>query len=249
MKKRILSILMVVVMVVTMFPVYSIPSIALTSGDFEYEVISEEDKTAQVTGYNGSATDLVIPSVIDNYTVTTIGASAFLYCYGLKSITIPDSVTTIGKEAFWGCSSFTSITIPDSVTTIGEGAFSYCYELDSITIPDSVTTIGANAFLGSDLTRIIVDAKNQYYSSDEKGVLFNKDKTTLIQYPIGNERINYSVPDGVTLIAEQAFYYCRYLKYIELPSTITTIGDRAFDGCSALSHVFLQALKQIGAKF
>ena len=78
--------------------------------------------------------------------VTTIGNSAFYYCYDLTSVTIPDSVTTIGYSAFHYCYSLTSVTIPDSVTTIGNYAFEYCKNLTSITIHDSVTTIGEGAF-------------------------------------------------------------------------------------------------------
>ena len=64
--------------------------------------------------------------------VTSIGAHAFSYCTGLKSITIPDSVTSIGDEAFWNCTGLKSITIPDSVTSIGMYAFSYCTVLKSM---------------------------------------------------------------------------------------------------------------------
>ena len=78
--------------------------------------------------------------------VTTIGDSAFRYCYSLTSVTIPDSVTTIGDYAFYECTSLTSVTIGDSVTTIGDYAFRYCYSLTRVTIPDSVTTIGNEVF-------------------------------------------------------------------------------------------------------
>ena len=78
--------------------------------------------------------------------VTSIGSSAFSYCYSLASITIPDGVTSIGSSAFSSCSSLASITIPDGVTSIGNNAFSYCYSLASITIPESVKSIGSHAF-------------------------------------------------------------------------------------------------------
>ena len=78
--------------------------------------------------------------------MTSIGASAFRYCYSLTQISIPDSVTSIGDSAFNSCYSLTQISIPDSVTSIGASAFRYCYSLTQINIPDSVTSIGANAF-------------------------------------------------------------------------------------------------------
>ena len=78
--------------------------------------------------------------------VTSIGASAFNYCYSLASIVIPSSVTSIGNYTFNYCYSLASIVIPSSVTSIGNYAFNYCYSLASIVIPSSVTSIGANAF-------------------------------------------------------------------------------------------------------
>ncbi|MBQ0136403.1 MAG: leucine-rich repeat domain-containing protein, partial [Bacteroidales bacterium] len=80
--------------------------------------------------------------------VTTIGYSAFSYCYGLTSVTIGNSVTTIGGLAFCGCSGLTSVTIPNSVTTIGDYAIYGCSGLTSVTIGNSVTTIGQGAFYG-----------------------------------------------------------------------------------------------------
>ena len=82
-----------------------------------------------------------------DYSVTSIGNSAFSGYSNLTSVTIPDSVTSIGNHAFYGCSSLTSVIIPDSVTTIDFGAFSSCSNLTSVIIPDSVTTIGNDAFL------------------------------------------------------------------------------------------------------
>ena len=104
----------------------------------------------------------------------------------------------IGYQAFASCSSLTSITIPNSVTSIGVGAFLDCSSLTSITIPNSVTSIGEWAFSRcSSLTSINVDANNANYCSID-GVLFSKDKTILIQFPIGNTRSEYIIPNSVT---------------------------------------------------
>ncbi len=183
--------------------------------------------------------------------VTSIGIYAFGNCNNLTSITIPDSVTSIGDAAFSSCFSLASITIPNRVTSIGDAAFSGC-RLASITIPDSVTSIGNDAFrectsavsltLGSGVTsmgscafyeclsleRITVDENNQYYSSDLYGVLFNKDKTKLIQYPAGNKRAEYIVHDSVTSIGSYAFYKCSNLTSITIPDSVTNLDNYAF---------------------
>ncbi len=154
------------------------------------------------------------------------------------SYTIPDGVTTIGNYAFYLCTKLTSITIPDSVTTIDAEAFYYCNKLTSITIPDSVTTIGNRAFVFcNSITSITVDSDNQYYSNDEYGVLFNIEKTKIIQYPTGNTRTSYTIPDGVTTIGNYAFYYCNKLTSITIPDSVTTIGDDAFHSCKSLTSV------------
>ncbi len=231
-------------------------------GDLYYN-LDATNQTAEVARNSSASGEIIIPSSATynsvSYSVTSIGNTAFLYCESLTSVTIPNSVTSIGGNAFSGCTGLTSVTIPNSVTSIGEYAFSGCTGLTSVTIPNSVTSIGEYAFSGctgltsvtignsvtsiggdafsgcSGLTSIDVASDNSNYCSVD-GVLFNKDKTTLIKY-LGGKQGAYTIPNSVTSIGDEAFEYCTSLTSVTIPNSVISIGNNAFFGCSGLTSV------------
>ncbi len=170
--------------------------------------------------------------------VTYIDDYTFWLCESLTSVIIPTSVTSIGEYAFADCNSLTKITIPDSVVRIGNNAFRECTSLTNITIPDSVKSIGDFALFGCEsLTKITVDKNNEYYCNDEYGVLYNNNKTELIQYPIGNTRMTFNVPNSVTSICDLAFSQCKYLTSIIIPDGVKNIGCSTFLNCTNITKV------------
>ena len=156
--------------------------------------------------------------------VNSIGGGAFAYCYGLTSVTIPDSVTSIGSEAFYKCTGLTSVTIPDSVTSIGDSAFYNCSGLVCVTIPDSVTSIGNNAFYKCiGLTSVTIG--NSVMSIGGSAFAGCSGLTSV------------TIPNSVASIGRFAFSDCSGLTSVTIPDSVTIIGDYAFTGCSGLVNV------------
>ena len=170
-------------------------------------------------------------------TVTEIGSYAFYEWNNLENVVMSKKITKIGEYAFFRCYSLTNITIPGSVTSIGDYAFAICSSLTGITIPNSVTSIGKDAFQDcSKLTSINVSDNNRNYSSID-GVLFNKDKTEIIQYPEEKESKSYKIPNSVTSIGDWEFYICSSLTNITIPESVTSIGECAFASCFSLTSI------------
>ena len=159
------------------------------------------------------------------------------YFNTVTSLVIEKGVTSISDYAFCGFL-FYNIEIPDGVTRIGTSAFSQCYYVEDLYIPASVTTIGIEAFRDCGNQGIWVDVDNPNYSSDQYGVLFNKNKTTLIQatYRLSG---SYQIPSTVATIADRAFMHCSNLTSIEIPQGVTTIGVDTFYGCYDLTSIHI----------
>ena len=195
-------------------PDFSVKSKAASESDLTFTLNDDGESYSVVDCDTSASGELIIPSTYNGKPITSIGYDAFYYCTSLKSIIIPDGVTSIGGWAFRECTNLTSITIPDSVTSIGSSVFSGCASLISIT----------------------VDSANEYYSSVD-GVLFNKNKTTLIQHPARKTNISYTIPNSVTSIDSDAFSYCTSLTSIEIPDSVTSIDGKAFYYCTNLTSI------------
>ena len=252
MKKRIFSFVLAVLMIASLLPATALAVDIVDSGTcgakgsnltwtLDSEGVLTISGSGDMHGYGSSDAPWYgsrsrVKSAVIAEGVTSIGESAFENCRSLTSVTIPNSVTSIGWSAFFYCKSLTSVTIPDSVTSVGAYAFLGCTSLTSVTIPNSVTSIGGGAFAWcTSLTGIWVTEGNSHYSSDASGVLFSKDKTTLVQYP--GAFAAYAIPDSVTSIGAGAFGGCTSLTSVTIPDSVTSIGGIAFGNCKSLTSV------------
>ena len=249
MKKRILSMVLALSMLISFMPI--IASAATSGACGDNLTWTFDNGTLTISG-TGEMEDYYweenhrapwfknresIKNVVIEEGATNISTYAFYCCSNLINITISNSVTNIESDAFATCSSLTNITIPNSVMSIEEFAIIDCDNLESITISNSVTNIGDGlCYRCSNLKNIYVDKNNQYYSS-ENGILFNKDKSKLIKYPDGKINKQCIIPDNVTDIGEYAFAACSSLTSITIPNSVTSISDRAFYYCSSLTSI------------
>jgi hypothetical protein len=220
------------------------------------------DGAITITHYRGSGGEVTIPATISGLPVVAVGGGAFANNRTLTGITIPDTVTNIGNNAFYcvgspsrltrvalgtgvvsignfafsACNQLTGITIPQSAVSIGTGAFVFCTSLTNVTIPSGVTHIGERAFNACfKLPDITVDSSNPVYTSVE-GVLFDRQRTTLLQFP-GGKGGSYEIPDGVTNLAHLALWNCPRLTSLTIPDGVIHIGDEAFAACNHLARV------------
>jgi hypothetical protein len=211
-----------------------------------------------ITQYNGGIGNVTVPDSINGLPVTVIGSYAFAGA-GIINLRMPESITTIGEASFFYCSSLTSVTIPGSVASIGARAFEYCgltnatigngvssigdsafygcANLPCIEIPASVTNIGTEAFAYCGSLRMIsVDTDNPSFFSVD-GVLFDNNQAALLAFP-GGLTGGYTVPAGVSAIADEAFEGCAGLTSVTIPASVSSIGNLAFYDSTSISSVY-----------
>ena len=251
-KKRLLSILLAAVMVLTMLPlglvetayaatVVDSGSCGKNGDNVTWKLTSDGTLTISGTGkmkdygdnygmsvapwYVGSSQ---VKTVIIEDGVTSIGDRAFDGCTKLTRVVIPDSVTSIGYSSFRGCYSLPSVAIPDSVTSIGDSAFAYCKVLTGITLSGSVTSIGSCAFQSCDsLTSVTM--QNGVTDIGDNAFTYCKNLTSV------------TIPNSVKTIGTSAFYNCAGLTRVTIPGSVTRIEQDTFKGCSGLTSVTISA--------
>jgi len=236
----------------------------VTNNQTFFYTLNVTNSTAVVTGYSGTIS--FIPATMNGVPLGAIGDGAFSYS-SLASVTVPESVTVIGSEALTGSSltsvilgtnllsigsrafllvGLTNVTIPDSVTNLGYGAFAECFGLTNVFLGGGLQSLDLSVFsFCESLEAINVSAENPSYSS-VAGVLFNQDRTTLIEYPAGRSGTIYAIPASVTDIGDSAFLESSQLQQVSIPGTVAVIETLAFESCALTSVSIPDSVTNIG---
>ena len=190
---------------------YTIPNTDATDNS-AFTYVNHGD-SIEITGFDNSVSDVVIPSEIEGLPVTAISVGAF-YLSTITSIEVPDSVTSIGEMAFLGCTSLKSVKLSTGVAKIDKNAFGSCSALQEIQV-----------------------AKDNPNFSSLNGVLYSKKQDTLVIYPAAKTDAAYIIPSGVTSVAMYAFSENPYLETLTIPNSLIKVGDSAFFNCKNLRSV------------
>lgn len=170
------------------------------------------------------------PGAWDN--ITKIGANAFNMCTDLTTIKLPAELKTIDAQAFRSCDHLATVDYGTKVETIGDGAFWFTGALKKFFFKGSVKTLGAHAFRESGLT--CVHLKGDMTIGKE--AFMKCASLKYVEFPATS-----SATQPLTYVAEGMFADCTSLPFITLPSTVTEIKTKAFDGCSSLKYVNILA--------
>lgn len=203
------------------------------SQGLEYEVCEANTSQCIITGI-GSCTDknIKVPVMIDGKTVVGIADGAFspkktpvARSGGVRALSASKKSASITGEAV-DTTEITSIALPLTVKEIGDEAFLGCTDLETINASQSITAIGKDAFKDT-----------AYYNNPqnwEGQALYLQNYLITVSPDFQGE---FTVKEGTTMVADQAFYNCTYVTYVNVADSVTSVGNYAFYGCTSLTYV------------
>ncbi len=213
-----------------------------TSGVFTYAILSEEEQTAQITGYQGfdELVKICANTIIDGktYKITSIAEGVFFDHWEILDVIFGKNIESIGKYAFNYCISLRSITFKGDVKSIGECAFQYC-NLKEAHLPASLTSLGDYSLTHNyNLQRLTIDANNTTYSIPANSNVLIETASKKVVFGWRGAVI----PEGTTTIANGAFNGVWEVTSITIPASVTNIGSWCFDGCQDLEEIYVKGI-------
>lgn len=178
-----------------------------------------------------------------------LSSYSFQNCSSIEELTLPAVPSELPYACFSGCSQLKKLTfaqigattqdgalvLPEGIESIEGSAFSGCKNITSVTLPATLTELSNDAFQSSGIQAFQVPSGNKEFSTDQWGVLYNADKTELIQYPAGRPWPYYNVLDTATRVGDSAFYDCDHLVNLYIPNQVTSISSSAVYYCPNLT--------------
>lgn len=204
----------------------------------DYKVVAIDDD-AFLTCINVSY--IVLPSTLKH-----IGKKAFLFCQGLSSLTLPEGLISIDDEAFYECDKLESLVLPKSLSEIGVRTFSHCDNLN-VTVADGNPVFTINEGLMYDIRNNEVVISLPQTGGD---IVLSNDTKSIRAYAFCDSKNirSVTVNEGITKIEDYTFALSQ-IQRVTLPSSITSLGNNSFDGCSNLYDIYIQGpVKTIGNK-
>ena len=210
---------------------------------------SEKDNTSFYRIFGGYSSS--VPDSLKYVTILggELSDYSFQSCPSIEELTLPTVPSEIPYACFSGCSQLKKLTfaqigattqdgalvLPEGIESIEGSAFSGCKNITSVTLPATLTELSNDAFRGSGIRAFQVPSGNKDFSTDQWGVLYNVDKTELIQYPAGRPWPYYNVLDTTIRIGDSAFYSCDNLVNLYIPDQVTSISSSAVYYCPNLT--------------
>ncbi len=163
--------------------------------------------------------------------VVTIGENCFAGCTALSEVSLEDELETIGAKAFYQDGELTEIVLPDSLRTIGDYAFSKT-SLQEIVIPDKVGTIGVEAFSHVEtLEKAYIGESVEAWNTS-----WGENKAFFQNYALAEVEL----AEGISYLPNGVFQECTALRSVDIPITVTSVNENAFNGCISLLHLSMQ---------
>ena len=221
-------------------------------GDLVYTVSNSTITVSDISDMLQTGGKIVIPAYIGGIPVTDVDFSGNTK---ITEVTLPDSMTELSFGAFRTCTSLTHVTIPNSISRIGTSAFYQCSALQELVIPASVVEIGNFAFAG--LESVVIDANNPVYHCAGNCIIETNTRTLVVGFrnaviptdgsvtSIGagafllQKMDSIDVPNTITAIGNEAFGSCTNLMSITIPDSVASIGSNIFRECTSLESVVL----------
>lgn len=205
----------------------SITSIKTADGSiYNHGIFENEDRLDNYKLYNSE--DIISDDIIIKAGVAT------KYTGNKKKVIVPEGVTELAPCLFWDNQTIEEVVLPESLVNISGDTFYNSANLKTVNIPKNVKFMGNNPFAGC--PNIVVTNESPYFNL-VNGVLYNRDFTRLIYYPISKNDDRYEIKEGCRILGKHSFYLCDNLKEVVIPSSIIKLENNPFSGCTKINLI------------